>query len=72
MVVIAGLPAVRFDFSVSYAAGLGQKIPRWFPNEAPKMILYKPEFYSIATGFRGIMKSVNTNLVSDQVSEQDK
>ena len=35
LVVLAGLPTVRFDFSVSYAAGLGQKkIPRWFPNEA--------------------------------------
>ena len=34
LVVLAGLPAVRFDFSVFYAAGLGQKIPRWFPNEA--------------------------------------
>lgn len=34
LVVLAGLPAVRFDFSVFYTAGLRQKIPRWFPNES--------------------------------------
>ena len=34
LVVLAGLPTVLFDFSVFYTAGMGQKIPRWFPNEA--------------------------------------
>ena len=38
---------------------------------------YKPEFFSTATDFRVILKNVNyhlsqKNLVSDQVSEQDK
>ena len=41
LVVLAGLPTVRFDFSVFYTTSLAhKKIPRWFPNEASKIIMF--------------------------------
>lgn len=41
LVVLAGLPTVRFDFFSVLCSRIGaKKIPRWFPNEASKTILF--------------------------------
>ena len=41
LVVLAGLPTVRFDFFSLLCSRIGaKKIPRWFPNEASKIIMF--------------------------------
>ena len=53
---------VCFDFFSVLCSRIGaKKIPRWFPNEASKTILF-------CVLYTGSQKT----LVSDQVSEQDK
>ena len=69
-------PFHRMKYMECHGSGL-RKIVRETEKPPGYTAAYNPEIFSTATDFRVILKNVNyqlsqKNLVSDQVSEQDK